>query len=117
MRPRHGSGKRTDQPGVAEIMRAAGLTHGGFYKHFDSREELIEEAVQRALTERGPELEELLAAADDPLAAFAEWYVSKRTGTTPATAAVSSRLVWMCRASAAAPRRRTACRSSATSRC
>ena len=67
----------TDQPGVAEIMRAAGLTHGGFYKHFDSREELIEEAVQRALTERGPELEELLATADDPLAAFAEWYVSE----------------------------------------
>ena len=67
----------TDQPGVAEIMRAAGLTHGGFYKHFDSREELIEEAVQRALTDRGSELEELLAAADDPLAAFAEWYVSE----------------------------------------
>ena len=67
----------TDQPGVAEIMRAAGLTHGGFYKHFDSREELIEEAVQRALTDRGPELEELLAAAEDPLAAFAEWYVSE----------------------------------------
>ena len=34
----------TDQAGVAEIMRAAGLTHGGFYKHFDSREELIGEA-------------------------------------------------------------------------
>ena len=67
----------TDQPGVAEIMRAAGLTHGGFYKHFESREELIEEAVQRALTDRGSELEELLAAADDPLAAFAEWYVSE----------------------------------------
>ena len=67
----------TDQPGVAEIMRAAGLTHGGFYKHFDSRDELIQEAVQRALTERGPELEALLAAADDPLAAFAEWYVSE----------------------------------------
>jgi TetR/AcrR family transcriptional repressor of nem operon len=33
---------------VAEIMRAAGMTHGGFYKHFDSREELIAEAVERA---------------------------------------------------------------------
>jgi TetR/AcrR family transcriptional regulator, transcriptional repressor for nem operon len=73
----------TDQPGVAEIMRAAGLTHGGFYKHFDSREELIEEAVQRALTERGPELEELLAVADDPLAAFAEWYVSEAHRNNP----------------------------------
>src|SRR3954447_1132726 len=39
----------TDQPGVAEIMRAAGLTHGGFYKHFGSRDELIAEAVERAL--------------------------------------------------------------------
>ena len=67
----------TDQPGVAEIMRAAGLTHGGSDKHFDSREELIEEAVQRVRTERGPELEELLAAAHDPLAAYAEWYVSE----------------------------------------
>ena len=30
----------TEAPGVAEIMRAAGLTHGGFYKHFDSRDQL-----------------------------------------------------------------------------
>ena len=73
----------TDRPGVAEIMRAAGLTHGGFYKHFDSREELIEEAVQRALTDRGPELEQLLAADDDPLAAFAEWYVSEAHRDNP----------------------------------
>ena len=41
----------TEQPGVAEIMRAAGLTHGGFYKHFGSRDELIAEAVERALTD------------------------------------------------------------------
>ena len=34
----------TEQLGVAEIMRAAGLTHGGFYKHFGSRDELIAEA-------------------------------------------------------------------------
>jgi TetR/AcrR family transcriptional repressor of nem operon len=31
--------------GVAEIMAAAGLTHGGFYRHFDSKEDLVREAI------------------------------------------------------------------------
>lgn len=31
--------------GVAEIMAAAGLTHGGFYRHFGSKEELVTEAI------------------------------------------------------------------------
>jgi TetR/AcrR family transcriptional repressor of nem operon len=36
---------------VAEIMKEAGLTHGGFYRHFDSREHLVAEAAQRALSQ------------------------------------------------------------------
>ena len=32
--------KGFDGIGLADIMKAAGLTHGGFYKHFDSKEEL-----------------------------------------------------------------------------
>jgi TetR/AcrR family transcriptional repressor of nem operon len=75
----------TDQPGVAEIMRAAGLTHGGFYKHFDSREELIEEAVERALTEHEPTVAEMINEADDPLAAFADWYVTTAHRDEPAS--------------------------------
>jgi TetR/AcrR family transcriptional repressor of nem operon len=39
---------------VAEIMKEAGLTHGGFYRHFTSREQLVAEATQRALI-RGSE--------------------------------------------------------------
>jgi TetR/AcrR family transcriptional repressor of nem operon len=35
--------------GVAEIMAAAGLTHGGFYRHFTSKEELVAEAVAMSL--------------------------------------------------------------------
>ena len=31
--------------GIAELMKEAGLTVGGFYKHFDSRNELVAEAV------------------------------------------------------------------------
>jgi TetR/AcrR family transcriptional regulator, transcriptional repressor for nem operon len=43
-----------DRLAVAEIMKEAGLTHGGFYRHFTSREQLVAEAAQRALT-RGSE--------------------------------------------------------------
>jgi TetR/AcrR family transcriptional repressor of nem operon len=34
--------------GIAELMKEAGLTVGGFYKHFDSREDLVAEAVSSA---------------------------------------------------------------------
>ena len=75
----------TEQPGVAEIMRAAGLTHGGFYKHFASRTDLIAEAVDHALTENEPTIERIIAEADDPLAAFADWYVSEAHRDDPAS--------------------------------
>jgi len=66
----------TEQPGVAEIMRAAGLTHGGFYKHFSSRDELIAEAVERALTDSESRVLEMTGGEEDSLAAFADAYVS-----------------------------------------
>jgi TetR/AcrR family transcriptional repressor of nem operon len=34
--------------GVAEVMKEAGLTHGGFYAHFESREGMLAEAADRA---------------------------------------------------------------------
>ena len=34
--------------GVADIMKYAGLTHGGFYAHFASRDALLVEAIERA---------------------------------------------------------------------
>ena len=34
--------------GIAEVMKEAGLTVGGFYKHFDSRDDLVAEAVHSA---------------------------------------------------------------------
>lgn len=40
-----------DGIGVADLMRAAGLTHGGFYGHFASKEDLAAEASGRALEE------------------------------------------------------------------
>jgi TetR/AcrR family transcriptional regulator, transcriptional repressor for nem operon len=35
--------------GVAGLMAKAGLTHGGFYSHFSSKEALIEEALREAI--------------------------------------------------------------------
>jgi TetR/AcrR family transcriptional regulator, transcriptional repressor for nem operon len=75
----------TEGPGVAEIMRAAGLTHGGFYKHFRSREELIGEAVERALADSEQRVPELTAGAEDPLAAFADSYLSIAHRDDPAS--------------------------------
>jgi TetR/AcrR family transcriptional regulator, transcriptional repressor for nem operon len=35
-------------PGVASVMKASGLTVGGFYKHFGSKDELFAEAIEQA---------------------------------------------------------------------
>src|SRR6516162_173037 len=37
--------------GLADLMKAAGMTHGGFYKHFESKDDLIAEAVADAVEE------------------------------------------------------------------
>lgn len=37
-----------DGTGVADIMKEAGLTHGGFYAHFASRDAMLAEAADRA---------------------------------------------------------------------
>ena len=36
---------------VATLMKASGLTHGGFYKHFSSRDDLVVEGVEESLKE------------------------------------------------------------------
>jgi TetR/AcrR family transcriptional repressor of nem operon len=66
----------TEGPGVAEIMKAAGLTHGGFYKHFDSREDLVAEAVEEAVAQSRDGFTAVTDGAADPLAAFVDWYLS-----------------------------------------
>jgi TetR/AcrR family transcriptional repressor of nem operon len=38
-------------PGVASVMKASGLTVGGFYKHFRSKDELFAEAIAQAFTD------------------------------------------------------------------
>ncbi|MES2480998.1 MAG: TetR/AcrR family transcriptional regulator [Pseudomonadota bacterium] len=46
--------------GVADIMKEAGLTHGGFYAHFASRDALLVEAMQRASRDNQAALSEAM---------------------------------------------------------
>ncbi|PVE06147.1 TetR family transcriptional regulator [Limnohabitans sp. Rim28] len=46
--------------GVADIMKEAGLTHGGFYAHFESRDALVVEAMARAGQENIASLTEVI---------------------------------------------------------
>src|SRR6476469_6385061 len=41
---------------VAAVMRDTGLTHGGFYKHFESKDELLLESLREAFRELGDNL-------------------------------------------------------------
>jgi TetR/AcrR family transcriptional repressor of nem operon len=52
-----------DGTGVADIMKEVGLTHGGFYAHFASREAMLAEAADRAGAESVAELTRVAAAA------------------------------------------------------
>jgi TetR/AcrR family transcriptional repressor of nem operon len=73
-----------DGIGVADIMKAAGLTHGGFYGQFGSKEELMAEAGARALAESNAAWQRLLQAApDDQLAAITGAYLSPRHRDNP----------------------------------
>ena len=74
-----------EAPGVAEIMQAAGLTHGGFYKHFGSRDDLIAEAADRAFADGDRIVQEVTDGAQEPFAALVDWYASTQHRDNPAT--------------------------------
>src|SRR6202167_5780901 len=64
--------------GVADLMKDAGLTHGGFYAHFDSRDALVIEAFTHAM-DRGTEHWRKLAERTPPekrLATIVDSYLS-----------------------------------------
>jgi TetR/AcrR family transcriptional repressor of nem operon len=54
--------------GVADLMQEVGLTHGGFYRHFKSKEDLVAAAVARAFAESGEGMRRRVAA--DPARAL-----------------------------------------------
>jgi TetR/AcrR family transcriptional repressor of nem operon len=70
---------------VADIMQAAGLTHGGFYRHFASKEALVAEAAEAAY---GDILNDLAAKSEkqgavEAVAEYIAQYLSRRHVTKP----------------------------------
>ncbi|WP_066271232.1 TetR/AcrR family transcriptional regulator [Hydrogenophaga palleronii] len=68
--------------GVADIMKQAGLTHGGFYAHFASRDALLAEALDHAGRQSGERIAKGNAMREakgaSPLRALVENYLSDR---------------------------------------
>jgi TetR/AcrR family transcriptional regulator, transcriptional repressor for nem operon len=65
--------------GVADIMKEAGLTHGGFYAHFASRDAMLAEAADRAGAESVAVMEGIASEVppDQALLAMLQAYLSK----------------------------------------
>jgi TetR/AcrR family transcriptional regulator, transcriptional repressor for nem operon len=63
---------------LADLMRDLKLTHGGFYRHFDSRDALVAEALETALDESGRTLRERLLDDEEPdVAGFVDFYLNE----------------------------------------
>jgi len=71
-----------DGIGVADIMKHAGLTHGGFYGHFASKDDLAAEITARVLGREGW-LERLTGKRDPALADVVHNYLSPRHRDDP----------------------------------
>ena len=69
-----------DGIGVSDLMKGAGMTHGGFYGQFGSKEDLMAEACARTFDEGGQHwrrvVDDAAARGEDGLAALARTYLS-----------------------------------------
>jgi len=68
--------KGFDGIGLSEIMKGAGLTHGGFYGHFASKEDLAAEASRAALGRSARRWRQVVEQSERPLAAITDHYLS-----------------------------------------
>ncbi len=76
--------KGFDGVGVADIMEAAGMTHGGFYRHFPSKEALISEAMSETFADRAARLAPTDKATGlDLLRDYVRMYLSEGHLDTP----------------------------------
>lgn len=74
--------KGVEAVSIADIMKAEGLTVGGFYKHFDSKEALVAEAFKHVFEQASSKWEKISVSRDkegkDSLSGIVEHYFKKR---------------------------------------
>jgi TetR/AcrR family transcriptional regulator, transcriptional repressor for nem operon len=77
--------KGFDGVAVAEIMKAVGLTHGGFYGHFESKDDLEAQASRAGFARSTKKWRDIAARAPDrPFSALVRHYLSERHRDDPA---------------------------------
>src|SRR6201998_2559774 len=83
-----------DSSGIGTVMKKVGLTKGGFYRHFQSKNDLVVEAVARAFDEMGSGMLEIAKSAPEgqALRAIIEHYLSPRHANSPGMGCVVSAL-------------------------
>ncbi len=73
--------------GLSDLMGAAGLTHGGFYRHFESKDQVVKESCAAALDSWADKIEAAYArkrSEQDALASVADSYLSPEHRDDPA---------------------------------
>ncbi|MFL9963599.1 TetR/AcrR family transcriptional regulator [Paraburkholderia sediminicola] len=69
-----------DAVGLAELMKAAGFTQGGFYNHFKSKDALVAAVMDKAMQDGGDAFGSIIEAARsadaDPVRQQIQWYLS-----------------------------------------
>src|ERR1700753_3819319 len=83
-----------DSSGTGTVMKKVGLTKGGFYRHFESKDDLFVEAVARAFDEMGSGIVDVAKSAPEgqALRAMIEHYLSARHANAPGMGCVVSAL-------------------------
>jgi TetR/AcrR family transcriptional repressor of nem operon len=79
-----------DGIGIADLMKEVGRTGGGFYKHFESREELVQEALDRVFEQRA---KKMAANAGADITKLAADYLNEAHRDSPGTGCGVSALV------------------------
>ncbi len=83
-----------DSSGIGTVMKKVGLTKGGFYRHFKSKDDLFVEAVARAFEEMGRGMVQVAEGAPQgqALRAMIERYLSIQHANSAGTGCVLSAL-------------------------
>jgi TetR/AcrR family transcriptional repressor of nem operon len=83
-----------DSSGIGTVMKKVGLTKGGFYRHFKSKDDLFVEAVARAFDEMGNGMLKVANSAPEghALRAMIEHYLSTRHANSPGAGCVVAAL-------------------------
>lgn len=76
----------TESIGVASLMKRVGLTHGGFYAHFDSREALVQAVIAEMFTDSTQRMQPLWQQSDpaERLNTLIDYYLSETHRDSPA---------------------------------